>query len=60
MLLKQFLKQLAAAGYKPGTDVTIALDCAASEFYKDGIYNYSKFEGPKGARRTSKEQVDYY
>ena len=57
--LETILKAISAAGYKPGSDVTIALDCAASEFYKDGIYNYSKFEGPKGSRRTSKEQVDF-
>ena len=57
--LETILKAIAAAGYKAGSDITIGLDCAASEFYKDGMYNYSKFEGPKGARRTSKEQVDY-
>lgn len=57
--LETILKAIASAGYKAGTDVTIALDCAASEFYSDGVYNYAKFEGPKGARRTSKEQVDY-
>ncbi len=57
--LETILKAISAAGYKAGTDVTIALDCAASEFYKDGIYDYSKFEGPKGAKRTSKQQVDY-
>ncbi len=57
--LETILKAIEAAGYKPGSDVMIALDCAASEFYKDGMYNYAKFEGPKGARRTSKEQVDY-
>lgn len=57
--LETILKAIQAAGYKPGSDVMIALDCAASEFYKDGMYNYAKFEGPKGARRTSKEQVDY-
>ena len=57
--LETIIKAISAAGYKPGIDITIALDCAASEFYKDGIYNYSKFEGPKGARRTSKEQVDF-
>ena len=57
--LETILKAIEAAGYKPGSDVKIALDCAASEFYKDGMYNYAKFEGPKGARRTSKEQVDY-
>ena len=57
--LETILKAISCAGYKAGTDITIGLDCAASEFYKDGMYNYSKFEGPKGARRTSKEQVDY-
>ena len=58
--LETIIKAINIAGYKPGTDVTIALDPAASEFYKDGMYNYSKFEGPKGARKTSKEQVDYF
>jgi len=58
--LETILKAISAAGYKPGTDITIALDSAASEFFKDGIYDYSKFEGPKGARKTSKEQVDYF
>lgn len=57
--LETILKAISVAGYTAGKDVTICLDCAASEFYKDGMYNYSKFEGPKGARRTSKEQVDY-
>lgn len=58
--LDTILKAISAAGYKPGVDVTIALDPAASEFYEDGIYNYTRFEGPKGAKRTSKEQVDYF
>jgi len=57
--LETIIKAIEEAGYKPDTDVKIALDCAASEFYQEGIYNYAKFEGPKGARRTSKEQVDY-
>jgi len=57
--LETILKAIAAAGYKAGSDITIGLDCAASEFYNEGLYNYSKFEGPKGARKTSKEQVDY-
>ena len=57
--LETILKAITDAGYKPGSDINIALDCAASEFYKDGIYDYSKFEGPKGAKRTSKEQVDF-
>jgi len=39
--------------------VTLALDCAASEYYKDGVYDYSLFEGPNGSRRTSAEQVYY-
>lgn len=47
------------AGYKPGVDIYLAFDCAASEFYKDGIYDYSKFEGEKGAKLTSAQQVDY-
>ena len=57
--LESVLQAIRNAGYEPGKDVTIALDCAASEFYKDGIYNYAKFEGPDGAKRTSIEQADY-
>jgi enolase len=53
------LKAIEKAGYKPGQDVKLAFDCAASEFFKDGLYNYAKFEGKKGATRTSAEQVDY-
>ncbi|RIW18837.1 phosphopyruvate hydratase [Algoriphagus lacus] len=53
------LDAIAKAGYKAGDDVTIALDCASSEFYKDGKYDYSKFEGPTGKIRTSQEQVAY-
>lgn len=47
------------ARYKPGKDVTIALDCAASEFYADGVYEYSKFEGKSGASIGTGEQIDY-
>ena len=47
------------AGYKLGDDVMIALDCAAAEFYVDGKYDYTKFEGDKGVVRTSEEQADY-
>ncbi|KAA8482567.1 enolase [Arcticibacter tournemirensis] len=53
------LKAIEKAGYKPGVDIFLALDCASSEFYKDGIYDYTKFEGEKGAKRTSAEQADY-
>ncbi|TDQ07530.1 phosphopyruvate hydratase [Pedobacter metabolipauper] len=47
------------AGYKPGEQIFLAFDCAASEFYKDGKYDYTKFEGDKGAIRTSAEQAEY-
>lgn len=57
--LNSIMKAIEAAGYKPGVDVTIGLDCAASEFFKDGIYDYSKFEGAHGAKRTSAQQVEY-
>ena len=52
-------KAVENAGYKFGDEVMVALDCAASEFYVDGKYDYSKFEGPTGKIRTSEEQVDY-
>ncbi|MDP4239849.1 MAG: phosphopyruvate hydratase, partial [Bacteroidota bacterium] len=57
--LESIIAAIEKAGYKAGKDVMIGLDCAASEFYKDGIYDYSKFEGPNGAKRTSAQQVDY-
>ena len=47
------------AGYTLGDDVMIALDCAAAEFYADGHYDYTKFEGAKGQIRTSHQQADY-
>ncbi|GAA4112924.1 phosphopyruvate hydratase [Aquimarina addita] len=47
------------AGYKLGDDVMVALDCAAAEFYVDGKYDYTKFEGDTGVIRTSEEQADY-
>lgn len=52
-------KAVDNAGYTLGDDVMIALDCAAAEFYVDGNYDYSKFEGESGVVRTSKEQADY-
>lgn len=57
--LESVLKAIESAGYKPGKDITIALDCAASEFYKDGSYDYTKFEGDKGKKRSKQEQVEY-
>ncbi|MBO7169295.1 MAG: phosphopyruvate hydratase [Rikenellaceae bacterium] len=53
------IKAIEKAGYTPGKDVMIGMDCASSEFYADGIYDYTKFEGEKGAKRTSAEQVEY-
>lgn len=52
-------KAVEAAGYKVGSDITFALDCASSEFFKDGIYDYSKFEGNSGVKRNSAEQAAY-
>jgi enolase len=47
------------AGYKWGDEVMVALDCAAAEFYVNGKYDYTKFEGATGVIRTSEEQADY-
>ncbi len=57
--LETIEKAVDNAGYKLGDDVMIALDCAAAEFFVDGKYDYTKFEGDKGQIRTSKEQADY-
>ena len=57
--LETILKAIKNAGYKVGDEVKIALDCAAAEFYEDGIYDYTKFEGDKGVKRTSEEQAQY-
>jgi enolase len=62
--LESIITAIKNAGYKPGRkadggQVSIALDCASSEFYKDGIYDYTKFEGANGAKRTSAQQADY-
>lgn len=62
--LNSIIKAIEAAGYKPGRleeggQVSIGLDCAASEFFKNGTYDYTKFEGEKGKKRTSSEQVAY-
>lgn len=57
--LNSILEAIEAAGYKLGKDVMIGMDCASSEFYKDGVYDYTIFEGEKGVKRTSDEQIDY-
>jgi enolase len=62
--LESILEAIKNAGYKPGRkeeggDVSIALDCAASEFFKDGKYDYTIFEGDQGAVRNSEQQAEY-
>ena len=57
--LESIIEAVLTVGYVPGKDVMIGLDCASSEFYKDGIYDYTIFEGAQGAKRTSAEQAAY-
>ena len=57
--LETILKAIENTGYIAGDEVKIALDCAAAEFYEDGVYDYTKFEGEKGVKRTSEEQAQY-
>ncbi len=57
--LDTVIEAISKAGYKAGDDVMLALDCAAAEFFVDGKYDYTKFEGDKGKVRTSEEQADY-
>ena len=57
--LDTLTKAVEAAGYKVGSDITFALDCAASEFFENGVYDYAKFEGEGGAKRNSAEQAAY-
>ncbi|UUX34211.1 phosphopyruvate hydratase [Fundicoccus culcitae] len=57
--VETILEAIKAVGLEPGKDVFLGFDCAASEFYEDGVYDYSKFEGETGAKRSAEEQVDY-
>ncbi|EWH14957.1 enolase [Cellulophaga geojensis KL-A] len=57
--LDTIAKAVSNAGYKLGDEIMIALDCAAAEFFVDGKYDYTKFEGDKGVVRTSEEQAQY-
>ncbi|APU67492.1 MAG: phosphopyruvate hydratase [Christiangramia sp.] len=57
--LDTILNAIEKSGYKPGEEVMIALDCASAEFYVNGKYDYTKFEGDKGKVRTSEEQAEY-
>jgi len=57
--LDTILQSIKNAGYKPGEEVMIALDCASAEFYENGKYDYTKFEGESGKVRSSQEQAEY-
>lgn len=58
-VLDTLMEAISSAGYVPGKDVTLALDCASTEFFRDGFYDYSCFEGRSGKRRTTAQQVEY-
>ena len=57
--LELIMMAIDQAGYLPGRDVTLALDCASSEFYKDGVYDYCIFEGEKGRKLDREGQIAY-
>ena len=57
--LETIIQAIENAGYKVGEEVMIALDCAAAEFFKDGVYDYTLFEGDNGIKRSSEEQANY-
>ena len=57
--LSSILEAIDKAGYDAGKDITLGMDCASSEFYRDGIYDYTVFEGKHGEKRDSQQQVEY-
>ena len=57
--LNVIIEAIKKAGYEPGKDVTIGLDCASSEFYHDGVYDYTWKQGPDAPKRTSEEQAKF-
>ena len=57
--LEVILEAVGKAGYHAGEEVMLGLDCASSEFFREGIYDYTVFEGMRGARRTTEEQAAY-
>ena len=57
--LETIIKSISSAGFKPGDDVMIALDCASSEFFEDNHYDYRIFEGSSGKVFDSEQQADY-
>lgn len=56
---KYILQAIEYSGYEPGKDITLALDCASSEYYLDGVYDYKKFEGMEAPVLNSEEQIQY-
>lgn len=57
--VETILEAIKAVGLEPGKDVFLGFDCASSEFFEDGVYNYAKFEGENGSKLTAEQQVDY-
>ena len=57
--LEMLVAAIEQADYVPGIDVTLAIDCASSEFYRNGRYDYKVFEGERGKILSSKDQVLY-
>ena len=57
--IESILAAIKNAGYEPGKDVMIGMDCASSEFYVNGVYDYTKFEGANGVKRTTQQQAEY-
>ncbi|WP_086429332.1 surface-displayed alpha-enolase [Staphylococcus cornubiensis] len=57
--VETILEAIKAAGLEPGKDVFLGFDCASSEFYENGVYDYTKFEGENAAKLSAEEQVDY-
>ncbi|MGO2870292.1 MAG: phosphopyruvate hydratase, partial [Staphylococcus equorum] len=57
--VETILEAIKAVGLEPGKDVFLGFDCASSEFFEDGVYNYAKFEGENGKKRNAEEQVDF-
>ena len=57
--LDLIISAILRAGYVPGEDITLALDCAATEYYRDGVYDYRIFEGPDARVLDSDAQIEY-
>lgn len=57
--LGMIMEAICKAGYVPGKDVTLALDCASTEFFRDGVYDYRVFEGPDAKILDAQGQIAY-